>query len=89
MTNFSLSKVKGSEKIFNILFVLYLFCIAVAVYYEQYLLLILPTAVLLSIFFIRDLKLAYYLMIMSIPISIEYYFGSLSLDAPVRLEAAD
>lgn len=85
MSNFPLSIGRGTEKVLNILFVLYLFCIAVAIYNEQYLLLVLPTAALLSVFLVRDLKLAYYLMIMSVPLSIEYYFGSLSLDAPDEL----
>ncbi len=85
MSNFPLSIGRGSEKAINILFAFFLFCIVGAILNEQYLLLILPSFALLSFFIIRDLKLAYYLMIMSVPVSVEYYFGSLSLDAPDEL----
>lgn len=63
----------------------FLLCVIAAISLDRYLLLLLPAALLVSLYFFRDLRLTYMLMIMSIPLSIEYSFGSLSLDAPDEL----
>lgn len=85
MNNSLFSIGKGSEKLLNLLFLLFLLISVVAILFDAYILLLMPSVALLSLFIIKDLKLAYFLMIMSIPLSIEYYFGSLSLDAPDEL----
>lgn len=60
-------------------------CILIAIWTETYWIIGVPVIGLLSFYFLKDLKLVYLLMILTIPISTEYYFGSLSLDAPDEL----
>ena len=85
MNNLPLSIGKGNDKVLNLLYLLFLFFSVLAIINEQYVLLIIPTVALSSVYFIRDMRLAYYLMIMSVPVSIEYSFGNLSLDTPDEL----
>lgn len=60
-------------------------CIILAIYFDQYWLIALPAVFLLGFVLLRDLRLLYIIMMMSVPISIEYSIGSFTLDAPDEL----
>ncbi|HMY84818.1 MAG: O-antigen ligase family protein [Saprospiraceae bacterium] len=60
-------------------------CIILAIYFDQYWLIALPAVFLLGFVLLRDLRFLYIIMMMSVPISIEYSIGSFTLDAPDEL----
>jgi O-antigen ligase len=60
-------------------------CILSALYLDAYWLMALPVVFIGMFYFLKDLKLVFFAMIMTIPISTEFNFGSLSLDAPDEL----
>src|SRR5690606_5743858 len=75
----------AGDRIFNFIFCCFLVCVVAAIVMEEYFLMVLPIGLLLSFFIIKDLKAAYFIMILSIPLSMELYIGSLSVDAPDEL----
>lgn len=60
-------------------------CVILAIGLEQYWLIALPLIILVGFLLLKDLRLIYIIMIMSVPISIEYSIGSFTLDAPDEL----
>lgn len=85
MSNSFLGERFAGDRIFNFIFCCFLVCVVAAIVMEEYFLMVLPIGLLLSFFIIKDLKAAYFIMILSIPLSMELYIGSLSVDAPDEL----
>ena len=85
MSNFSMNVFQTGDRLINLLFALFLGNVVAALITEEYILIALPIALLAAFFVVRDLKLAYLIMIMSIPLSVEISLGSTSIDAPDEL----
>lgn len=73
------------KHLFNLLFICFLVFAGTAVYTETIALLVIPFIIVAGIWLLRDLKAVYYMMIMSIPLSVALYTGSFSFDMPDEL----
>jgi len=74
--------IPGSNTAQLVLFVLFVIWIAISIIVRMEWLVFIPAFVLLSLLLLLDIKWIYYILILTIPLSIELEFGGLSLDAP-------
>ncbi|MFT4533302.1 MAG: O-antigen ligase [Saprospiraceae bacterium] len=75
---------KEAKKIFYAFAGIIILCTIIALVKEMYLLAAAPLAVLALVAIIKDYRILYYGFWISLPFSIEFYFGSIGMDLPTE-----